>query len=90
MNRWINAAYMQIAEEAPFLFFEDIIPFSVDPDVVPTLTDTDTVSVVATDAWVLQQDLVGGTANMTIWNTTNQTERNWSGRIISVEDADGR
>ena len=90
MNRWINAAYMQIAEEAPFLFFEDIIPFSIDPDVVPTLPDTDTVSVVATDAWVLQQDLTVGTADMTIWNTTNQTERNWSGRTISVEDADGR
>ena len=81
---------MQIAEEAPFLFFEEIIPFSVDPDVVPTLTDTDTVSVVATDAWVLQQDLTGGTADMTVWNTTSQTERNWSGRTVSVEDGDGR
>lgn len=90
MNRWINAAYMQIAEEAPFLFFEDIIPFSVDPDVVPTLTDTDTVSVLATDHWVLQQDLTSATADRLVWNTTNQTERNWSGRTISVEDADGR
>ena len=81
---------MQIAEEAPFLFFEDIIPFSVDPDVVPTLTDTDTVSVLATDHWVLQQDLTSVTAGRLIWNTTNQTERNWSGRTVSVEDADGR
>ncbi len=89
-NRWINAAYMQIAEEAPFLFFEDIIPFSVDPDAVPTLTDTDTVSVLATDSWVLQQDLDSSVADRLVWNTTNQTERNWSGRTISVEDADGR
>ena len=81
---------MQIAEDAPFLFFEDIIPFSVDPDAVPTLTDTDTVSVLATDHWVLQQDLTSATADRLVWNTTNQTERNWSGRTISVEDADGR
>ena len=89
-NRWINAAYMQIAEEAPFLFFEDIIPFSIDPDAVPTLTTTDTVSVLATDHWVLQQDLTSTTADRLIWNTTNQTSRNWSGRTISVEDSDGR
>ena len=77
---------MQIAEEAPFLFFEDIIPFSVDPDAVPTLTDTDTVSVLATDAWVLQQDLDSSVADRLIWNSG----RNWSGRTISMEDADGR
>ena len=81
---------MQIAEEAPFLFFEDIIPFSIDPDAVPTLTDTDTVSVLAADHWVLQQDLTSATAGRLVWNTTNQTERNWSGRTISVEDSDGR
>jgi len=85
MNRWINAAYFQIAEEAPFLFFEDIIPFSIDPDGVPTLA-SDTLSVVTTDAWVLRQDLISTTLDMLVWNTG----RNWSGRIVSVEDADGR
>lgn len=86
MNRWINSAYLQIAEEAPFLFFEDIIPFSIDPDAVPTLTTTDTVSVVATDAWVLQQDLDFSSTTKLNW----EEGRNWSGRTISVEDADGR
>tara|TARA_S200002703_G_scaffold157670_2_gene166180 strand:- start:4044 stop:5483 length:1440 start_codon:yes stop_codon:yes gene_type:complete len=80
---------MQIAEEAPFLFFEDIIPFSVDPDAVPTRTD-DTVSVLATDHWVLQQDLTSTTTDRLVWNTTNATSRNWSGRTVSAEDADGR
>tara|TARA_R100001224_G_C4023558_1_gene150195 strand:- start:460 stop:1878 length:1419 start_codon:yes stop_codon:yes gene_type:complete len=80
---------MQIAEEAPFLFFEDIIPFSVDPDAKPTRTD-DTVSVLATDHWVLQQDLTSTTTDRLVWNTTNATSRNWSGRTVSVEDADGR
>jgi hypothetical protein len=76
---------MQIAEEAPFLFFEDIIPFSVDPDAKPTATG-DTVSVYATDSWVLQQDLDSSSTTKLNWGEG----RNWSGRTVSVEDADGR
>lgn len=76
---------MQIAEEAPFLFFEDILSFSVDPDGIPT-DSADTVSVVATDAWVLQQDLNASSTTKLDW----LAGRNWSGRTISVEDADGR
>jgi hypothetical protein len=76
---------MQIAEEAPFLFFEDIIPFSVDPDAKPTATG-DTVSVFPTDAWVLQQDLDSSSTTKLNW----EEGRNWSGRTVSIEDADGR
>ena len=76
---------MQIAEEAPFLFFEDIIPFSVDPDAKPTATG-DTVSVFPTDAWVLQQDLDSSSTTKLNW----QEGRNWSGRTVSIEDAEGR
>jgi hypothetical protein len=76
---------MQIAEEAPFLFFEDIIPFSVDPDSKPTATG-DTVSVFPTDAWVLQQDLDSSSTTKLNW----EEGRNWSGRTVGIEDADGR
>ena len=64
---------MQIAEEAPFLFFEDIIPFSVDPDSKPTATG-DTVSVFPTDAWVLQQDLDSSSTTKLNW----EEGRNWN------------
>ena len=76
---------MQIAEEAPFLFFEDIIPFSVDPDSKPTATG-DTVSVFPTDAWVLQQDLDSSSTTKLNW----EEGRNWSGRTIGIEDSEGR
>ncbi len=96
VNRFINRAYFQLAEEAPFLFFEKRVGFATLPDDTPD-TDAireatgnpsfpaDTVDVIANDPWVLQRTLGTGVAGITLWDQTGR----WRGRMIVVTDPNG-
>jgi hypothetical protein len=78
VNEWINRAYMQVAQDAPFLFFDDEIRWAVHDDKVPTLsTDTLTAASVG-DAWVLETNLAVGTTDALVW----ESDRSWAGRAL--------
>jgi len=93
-NRFINRAYSQIAQEAPFLFFESRLGFATQADDTPD-TDAirdlnpasaaDTISRVPLDAWVLQRDLPTTTGGLTPWDTTGTSR----GRMLLVTDPNG-
>jgi len=86
VNEWINRAYNQVAQDAPFLFFDDEIRWAVHEDRVPT-DENDTLSVAATgDAWVLETNLSTTNLNLMPW----QDDRNWAGRalILTVPGSD--
>lgn len=93
-NRFINRAYSQIMQEAPFLFFESRLGFATLPDVTDNTaavrqlnpaSPADTVSVIATDPWVLQRNLPTTTPGLTLWDTSGR----WRGREILVTDPNG-
>ena len=93
-NEFINRAYFQLTQEAPFLFFEKRVGFATLPDTTPD-TDAiqditpasaaDTVSVLNNDPWVLQRDLATTLGGMNLWDTTGR----WAGRMIIVTDSAG-
>jgi len=94
VNEFINRAYFQLTQEAPFLFFEKRVGFATINDETPDTTAirdlnpasaADTISVVANDPWVLFRVLPTTTGGMTPWDTTER----WNGRMILVTDPAG-
>lgn len=83
VKRFINQAYFQLSQEAPFLFFEDTVHFATKPDFKPTDT-ADTLSVAPTDPWILVRSATLGT--YTAWDSSG----NWDGRILRIEDSSGQ
>ena len=80
MNEYINRAYNQVAQDAPFLFFEDEVRWAVHDDKIPTLaTDTLTAASVG-DAWVLETNLPTTNVNALKW----QDDRSWAGRALML------
>lgn len=86
LNGFINRAYFQIAQEAPFLFFESELRFVTQPDLIPTL-DGDTISIVATDPWVFERDVssavVASSSDLSVWDSTGR----WDGRMLEITDS---
>ena len=96
VNEFINRAYFQLTQEAPFLFFEKRVGFATINDETPDTTairdatgnpafPADTVDVVGTDPWVLQRTLNNTVAGMTLWDLTGR----WRGREIILKDSTG-
>ena len=83
VDTFINRAYMQMAEEAPFLFFEQTIPFATMPDITADAA-ADTLSVETVDPYVLTRTPVA-TANGTAWRTDGY----WNGRMLEITRSDG-
>tara|TARA_Y100000593_G_scaffold53725_1_gene100548 strand:- start:1033 stop:2604 length:1572 start_codon:yes stop_codon:yes gene_type:complete len=92
VNAFINRAYGQMAEEAPFLFFEDTLHFATLPDVVDdgSLVDltgaptADSLNVSTNDPYVLERT-TNGTSNGIDWRVDDY----WNGRMLEIEKADG-
>lgn len=79
-NEFINRAYNQIAQDAPFLFFEDEVRWPVHEDRTPTLaTDLLTAASVG-DAWVLETELSTGTTDALVW----ESDKSWAGRALML------
>ena len=94
VNDYINRAYAQISQEAPFLFFESQLGFATQADVTPDTAAVqdanpaaaaDTVSRTPLDPWVLTRDLPTTQAGLVAWDTTGI----WRGRMILVTDPSG-
>ena len=95
VTEFINRAYFQLVQEAPFLFFEKRVGFATLEDIAPDTaavqaatpgsTDVDAISVVAGDPWVFQRDLANATAGLSLWDETGR----WRGRMILIRSADG-
>lgn len=86
VNEWVNRAYNQVAQDAPFLFFDDEIRWAVHEDRVPE-SEADTLSVAATgDAWVLETNLETTDPTALTW----EDDRSWAGRalILTVPGSD--
>ena len=75
-NEFIDRGYMQLVQDAPFLFFEDEARWPVHHDRTPDLA-TDLLTT-TTDAWVLQTELSVGTTDALVW----QDDRSWAGRTL--------
>lgn len=86
VNEFINRAQNQLALEAPFLFWEDILHFVTLADFKGEegLSAADTVRVNATDPWVIQRTLPTTTTDITAWDTTGL----WNGRWFEITDGD--
>ena len=85
VNDFINRAYFQLSQEAPFLFFENKVSFTTQTDVEPGIP-TDKLAVISTDPWCLIQELPYTTLGLSQWDTTGA----WNGRMIRIEDSSGR
>lgn len=83
VNRAINRAMLQLSQDCPGAFHQETGYFTTQPDVIPTLL-TDTMSVLGTDAWVLETDLTVGTTNAVVW----ATDGTWDGRMIQLTTTD--
>ena len=83
VDTFINRAYMQMSEEAPFLFFEQTIPFATMPDVTASGT-ADTLTVETVDPYVLTRS-APATANGVAWRTDGY----WNGRMLEITRTDG-
>ena len=87
VNEFINRAYYLLSQEAPFLFFEQMLKIATlvdkEPDTVSGAVDT--LSVVALDPWVLQRNLPNTTATITLW----PVDDSWNSRMLEVTGADG-
>ena len=85
LDAFINRAYLQMAEEAPFLFFEQTIPFATMPDIAKAEGATnDDLAVESTDPYVLTRP-VAGTALGTPWRIDGY----WNGRMLEITRSDG-
>jgi len=95
VDLFINRALFQMAQEAPFLFFEETLKIATLPDKTPDTAAIlaanpvglpDTLSVVATDPWVLERNRVTTTPGLTLWDATGR----WNSRMIEITDAQGQ
>jgi hypothetical protein len=88
-SRMATRGLLELADQAPWAFFETEITMKAEPDVVPTL-DGDTLTLVnntsiptpSRDPWVFETDLTIGTTDAVVWNTT----RLWDGRMLELSD----
>lgn len=79
VNQFMDRAYMQLVQDAPFLFFEEETRWAVHEDQVPSLS-TDLLTT-TTDAWVLETKLAVGTTDALVW----ETDREWGGRALLLK-----
>lgn len=93
LNRFINRAYMQLAIDAPFLFFQAQLKLITIADTGPQastvgapLTVADTLAVSGTDPWVLQRSMSIFEPNIVDWDETGL----WRGRMLEVTDPTGQ
>ena len=91
VNRLINRAYMQLAEEAPFLFFEQTLRIATLPDfkaqeLVPAVGGPDVLRVSSSDPWVLERVPLNTATGLTLWDQAGY----WNSRMIEVTDGAGR
>lgn len=83
VNEFIDRAYMRLAQDAPYLFFEQEIRMGVHPDQAPTL-DTDLLQIAdvggpTADAWTLETELpVDGSTDALVW----EADRKWDARSL--------
>ena len=95
-NLFINRAYFQLAQEAPFLFFEEKVGLATQKDFTPKTAEIreatgnpsfppDTVSIMANDPWVLKRVLQISVAGQVAWDITGA----WRGRMLLVTDPTG-
>jgi hypothetical protein len=82
VDEFVHRAYLRLALDAPFLFFEREITWPVHPDIAPTLA-TDLLKVLTDDAWVLETELTVGTTGAVVWSN----DTSWEGRTIMLKDA---
>jgi hypothetical protein len=75
-NGFIDRGYMQLCQDAPFLFFEDEARWPVHHDRTPGI-EGDTLTT-TTDPWVLETTLVAGATGALAW----EDDRSWSGRTL--------
>lgn len=98
VNGFINRAYGQLAQEAPFLFFEDKLKTTTEPDVT-SASDLDTVILLGPntlasaeeDPWTFVTSYTKTVADATpaSYTTTWKTDRSWDGREIEITATDG-
>lgn len=84
VDEFIDRAYMRLAQDAPYLFFEDEIRWAVHPDRTPGLS-TDLLRVAdigaSADAWTLETELPVGTPDALVW----ETDRSWDARYLLLK-----
>ena len=93
VNRFVNRAYMTLAEDAPFLFFEDIVQIVTPPDeTAPTLDSTvilDKLNVAADPHILVRTELnatFNGVTNGRVW-PTSVFDATLDAAVLSVDDA---
>ena len=95
VDLFINRALFQMAQEAPFLFFEETLKIATLPDKTPDTAAIlaanpvglpDNLSVVTTDPWVLERNRASGTAGLINWDETGR----WNSRMIEITDTQGQ
>lgn len=88
VNAFINRAYLQLAEEAPFLFFEDQQTIVTLPDSKRIDSQPADLIRVDTEPWVMRREittvvvLAGGG---TLWDVTGR----WDSRMVEITAPDG-
>lgn len=84
INGDINDSFDDLSLDAPFPLFERTARLETAALVEP-FDDTDTISVVGTDPWCVQRDVVtASVAAADLW----VTDGTWSGRTLAVQQAD--
>jgi len=91
VNRLINRAYMQLAEEAPFLFFEQTLRIATLPDfpaqsITTAAGGPDRLRVSSSDPWVLERTPLNTATGLTLWDEAGY----WNSRMIEVTDPSGQ
>jgi len=85
-NRFINLAYQDISDDAPFLL-EDDVQIVTQPDFVSTAgSATDVLRVNASRSKILERNHDTATSGLTAFDTSGF----WDGRMIEVTDSSGQ
>tara|TARA_R110002020_G_scaffold21537_17_gene73118 strand:- start:224 stop:1762 length:1539 start_codon:yes stop_codon:yes gene_type:complete len=79
VREFVDRAYMGLAKDAPYLFFDDEVRWPVHPDAFPG-DATDTLQVYQ-DAWTLRTALPVGDPLALVW----ETDRKWDGRNLLLK-----
>jgi hypothetical protein len=91
VDEFIQRAYLQMSQDAPYLFFEETTRLPVLPDIEPGGT-TDLVRIAPTaaaesnaaDAWTFRTEL---DTSVTTGRTAWATDRSWDGRLVMLKQA---